>query len=97
MAVEDDLLARLRKIKALMAGAGTAGEREDAGAALEQVKPDWRSRRDGTPRLSCNSPLKGTELSVHGTADLAATAGARCRACPSAPLGHDPAHSVASH
>lgn len=38
MAIEDDLLARLRKIEALMAGAGTAGEREAAGAALERVK-----------------------------------------------------------
>ncbi|MBO1077167.1 hypothetical protein [Roseomonas marmotae] len=38
MAGEDDLRERLRKIEALIAGAGTAGEREAAGAALERVK-----------------------------------------------------------
>ena len=52
MAAEDDLLARLRKIEALMAGAGTAGEREAAGAALERVKarlklPRFRGRLVG--------------------------------------------------
>ena len=48
MAIEDDLLARLRKIEALMAGAGTAGEREAAGAALERVKARLaeQARRD---------------------------------------------------
>jgi hypothetical protein len=38
MTVEEELLARLRKIEALVAGAGTAGEREAAEAALERVK-----------------------------------------------------------
>ncbi len=38
MAGEDGLRERLRRIEALMAGAGTAGEREAAGAALERVK-----------------------------------------------------------
>lgn len=48
MAVEDDLLARLRKIEALMAGAGTEGERGAAGAALEPVKArlEEQTRRD---------------------------------------------------
>jgi hypothetical protein len=45
---EDDLLARLRKIEELIAGAGTAGEREAAGAALERVKArrTEQARRD---------------------------------------------------
>lgn len=38
MADEDGLRARLRKIEALLAGAGTAGEREAAGAALARVR-----------------------------------------------------------
>lgn len=38
MAFGDELLARLRKIEALMAGAGTAGERQAANAALDRVK-----------------------------------------------------------
>jgi hypothetical protein len=48
MAVEDDLLARLRKIEALMAGPGTEGERGAAGAALERVKArlEEQTRRD---------------------------------------------------
>lgn len=48
MSVEDDLRARLRKIEALMAGAGTEGERGAAGAALERVKArlEEQTRRD---------------------------------------------------
>jgi hypothetical protein len=48
MAGEDDLRERLRKIEALIAGAGTAGEREAAGAALERVKARLaeQARRD---------------------------------------------------
>jgi hypothetical protein len=38
MSFESDLRDRLRKIEALMAGAGTAGERDAAGAALERVR-----------------------------------------------------------
>jgi hypothetical protein len=38
MADTDGLQERLRKIEALMAGAGTPGERDAAGAALERVK-----------------------------------------------------------
>ena len=37
-AVEHDLLGRLRKIEALIAGAGTPGERDAAEAALDRVK-----------------------------------------------------------
>jgi len=35
---EDELRAKLRRIEALIAGGGTAGERDAAGAALERVK-----------------------------------------------------------
>ena len=58
MASEDDLLARLRKIEALMAGAGTAGEREAAGAALERVKARLaeQSRRDPPVELQFSMP-----------------------------------------
>lgn len=58
MAVEDDLLARLRKIEALMAGAGTAGEREAAGAALERVKARLaeQARRDPPVELQFSMP-----------------------------------------
>ncbi len=38
MASEDELRAKLRRIEALIAGGGTAGERDAAGAALERVK-----------------------------------------------------------
>lgn len=58
MAVEDDLLARLRKIEALMAGAGTEGEREAAGAALERVKARLaeQTRRDPPVELQFSMP-----------------------------------------
>ena len=58
MAIEDDLLARLRKIEALMAGAGTAGEREAAGAALERVKARLaeQTRRDPPVELQFSMP-----------------------------------------
>ena len=58
MAVEDDLLARLRKIEALMAGAGTAGELEAAGAALERVKARLaeQARRDPPIQLQFSMP-----------------------------------------
>ena len=48
MAVEEDLLARLRKIEALVAGGGTAGEREAVEAALARVKArlDEQARRE---------------------------------------------------
>ena len=38
MPSEDELRAKLRRIEALIAGGGTAGERDAAGAALERVK-----------------------------------------------------------
>ena len=38
MSSEDELRARLRKIEALFAGAGTPGERAAAGAALERIR-----------------------------------------------------------
>ena len=58
MAIEDDLLARLRKIEALMDGAGTAGEREAAGAALERVKARLteQTRRDPPVELQFSMP-----------------------------------------
>ncbi len=58
MAVEDDLLARLRKTEALMAGAGTVGEREAAGAALERVKARLaeQARRDPPVELQFSMP-----------------------------------------
>jgi len=58
MAVEDDLLARLRKIEALMAGAGTVGEREAAGAALDRVKARLAEqvRRDPPVELQFSMP-----------------------------------------
>ena len=58
MAVEDDLLARLRKIEVLMAGAGTVGEREAAGAALERVKARLaeQARRDPPVELQFSMP-----------------------------------------
>jgi hypothetical protein len=38
MSLEDQLREKLRKIESLFAGAGTAGEREAAGAALERIR-----------------------------------------------------------
>ncbi|QTI81052.1 hypothetical protein IAI58_17810 (plasmid) [Roseomonas marmotae] len=52
MAGEDDLRERLRKIEALIAGAGTAGEREAAGAALERVKARL-AEQAGLSGISC--------------------------------------------
>ena len=69
MAVEDDLLARLRKIEALMAGAGTAGEREAAGAALERVKARLaeQARRDPPIRTTVTTMLRlDEEVSYSG-------------------------------
>ena len=43
MQTERDLRARLRKIEALFAGAGTPGERDAAAAALERIRARLRS------------------------------------------------------
>jgi hypothetical protein len=58
VAVEDDLLSRLRNMEALMSGAGTAGEREAAGAALERVKARLaeQTRRDPPVELQFSTP-----------------------------------------
>ena len=45
MQTEEDLRARLRKIEALFAGAGTPGERDAAKAALERIQARLRSDR----------------------------------------------------
>jgi hypothetical protein len=50
MQTERDLRARLRKIEALFAGAGTPGERDAARAALERIQARLRSdRQTATP------------------------------------------------
>ena len=53
MADGEGLQERLRKIEALMAGAGTPGERDAAGAALERVKARLaeQARRDAPVEL----------------------------------------------
>ena len=60
MAVEDDLLARLRKIEALIAGAGTEGEREAAGAALERVKARLAEQTRGDPPVEMQFSMSDT-------------------------------------
>jgi hypothetical protein len=58
MADTDGLQERLRKIEALMAGAGTPGERDAAGAALERVKARLaeQARRDPPIELQFAMP-----------------------------------------
>jgi hypothetical protein len=58
MADADGLQERLRKIEALMAGAGTPGERDAAGAALERVKARLveQARRDPPVELQFAMP-----------------------------------------
>lgn len=58
MADSDGLQERLRKIEALMAGAGTPGERDAAGAALERVKARLveQARRDPPIELQFAMP-----------------------------------------
>lgn len=58
MADSEGLQARLRKIEALMAGAGTSGERDAAGAALERVKARLaeQARRDPPVELQFSMP-----------------------------------------
>ncbi|MCC6719808.1 MAG: hypothetical protein IT555_18155 [Acetobacteraceae bacterium] len=60
MAIEDDLLARLRKIEALMAGAGTAGEREAAGAALQRVKARLAEQTQRDPPVELQFSMSDT-------------------------------------
>ena len=47
----NELLERLRKIEALMAGAGTPGERDAATAAMERVKARLAETRHETEAL----------------------------------------------
>src|SRR5919206_217422 len=58
MADVEGLQERLRKIEALMAGAGTPGERDAAGAALERVKARLaeQARRDPPIELQFSMP-----------------------------------------
>ncbi len=58
MADVEGLQARLRKIEALMAGAGTPGERDAAGAALERVKARLaeQAQRDPPVELQFSMP-----------------------------------------
>lgn len=58
MSGEDELRERLRKIEALLAGAGTAGERDAAGAALERVKARLaeQAQRDPPAELQFSMP-----------------------------------------
>ena len=58
MADIDGLQERLRKIEALMAGTGTPGERDAAGAALERVKARLveQARRDPPIELQFAMP-----------------------------------------
>ena len=58
MADTDGLQERLRKIEALMAGAGTPGERDAADAALERVKTRLaeQARRDPLIELQFAMP-----------------------------------------
>ena len=56
MSIESLLREKLRKIKALFAGASTAGERLAAEAALERVRVRLaRSLGNGIRRSRCNS------------------------------------------
>lgn len=58
MADAEGLLERLCKIEALIAGAGTPGEREAAGAVLERVKARLaeQARRDPPVELQFSMP-----------------------------------------
>ena len=58
MTVENELLEKLRKIEAHMAGAGTPGEREAAGAALDRVKARLaeQTRRDPPIEMQFSMP-----------------------------------------
>ena len=58
MSPESQLREKLRKIEALFAGAGTAGERSAAGAALERVKARLAElgRRDPDVELQYGMP-----------------------------------------
>jgi hypothetical protein len=58
MAASDGLQERLRKIEALMAGAGTPGERDAADAAVERVKARLaeQARRDPPIELQFAMP-----------------------------------------
>lgn len=58
MGIEDDLLARLRKIEALMAGAATVGERQAAAAACDRIKTRLaeEARRDPLIELQFSMP-----------------------------------------
>ena len=58
MAIEDQLRERLRKVEALLAGAGTPGERQAASAALERLKARLAeaSRHDVVVELQFSLP-----------------------------------------
>ena len=59
MAVEDDLLARLRKIEALMTGAGTAGERVKARLAEQALRDPPVELQFSMPRRLVSAALCG--------------------------------------
>lgn len=51
MTTEEQLRAKLRKIEALFAGAGTAGEREAAASAMERIKKRLAEAQGGEPSI----------------------------------------------
>src|SRR5258707_14685200 len=57
MSTESQLREQLRKIEALFAGAGTAGERLDAEAALERVPARLGELRRQDPSIAMQFPM----------------------------------------
>ena len=55
MSIESQLREKLRKIEALFAGAGTAGERLAAEAALERVRERLTNLAGKIRQLRCSS------------------------------------------
>jgi hypothetical protein len=51
MTSEEELRLKLRKIEALFEGAGTSGERQAAGAALERIKAKLKETEKAAPAI----------------------------------------------
>ena len=64
MADVEGLQERLRKIEALMAGAGTPGERDAAGAALERVKARLAEQARRDPPIELQFPKPALRVAV---------------------------------
>ena len=74
MSTESQLREKLRKIEALFAGAGTAGERLAAEAALERVRARLAelSRQDPSIEMQFSMPINGRAMCFLHCADAMA-------------------------